>query len=266
MRLLELCKDIVAEDFNLLIVPLLELVLVLDREAVLSEGDDLKDNILLASMSGDETLSEAASFGEEDLSGLVGFAVGSNSGKDVDRSEVGTVHQHRHGSHGGSLDPVTNSDATHGLADFVTSTAHELKEAHGVVELESEAVKNLASFGGAFLVENSNSKSVFEFLGVVLSLDGAGLLDDVDLVEQNAICVLGGQIVSQNSAADVLGQLHELERGSWLDDDSLAAIVKHVGSNELKGLSSRELHSLTEAASLGLGQRLWNVSVEQVTR
>jgi hypothetical protein len=31
-------------------------------------------------------------------------------------------------------------------------------------------------------------------------------------------------------------------------------------------LSSRELYSLTEAASLGRGQRLWNVSVEQVTR
>jgi hypothetical protein len=40
---------------------------------------------------------------------------------------------------------------------------------------------------------------------------------------------------------------------SWLDDDSLAAIVKHVGSDELEGLSSRELHSLAEAAFLGLG-------------
>jgi len=233
---------------------------------VLSEGDDLKDNFLSASVGSDEILNETASFSEEDLGGLVGLAVGADACEDDDRSEVSAVHEHRHGGHGGSLDPVTNSDATHGLADFVTSTAHELKEAHGVVELESEAVKNLASFGGAFLVENSGSKSVFEFLGVVLSLDGAGLLDDVDLVEQNAICVLGCQVVSQDSAADVLGQLHELERGSWLDDDSLAAIVKHVGSDELEGLSSRELHSLTEAASLGLGQRLWNVSVEQVTR
>jgi len=128
--------------------------------------------------------------------------------------EVDAVYEHRHEGYGVSPDPDANSDATQSLVDFVTSTAHELKDAHGVVELESEAVQNLASFGGAFLVEDSDGKSVFELLGVLLSLDGTGLLDNVSLVDHDPISVLRSQVVSQDSAADVLGQLHELEWSS----------------------------------------------------
>jgi len=103
-RLLQLVLDLVNEGVGLVLVPGNDLVLLLDGETTLAEGDDAEGGILVAASSGDESLKKAAGLGEEGLCSLLRSSVGSNTVEDTDSAEVTTLSKQVHAWHGGGLD------------------------------------------------------------------------------------------------------------------------------------------------------------------
>lgn len=146
-RLLQLVGDLFNEVFDVLIVPSDHLVIFLNGEALLAEGNDVEGSILVAISCMDDGLEQATALSEEVLGSLLGSAVDADTTDDGDLLEVAAVGQHVHARHSGSLDVTGDGDSRHGLASVVSDLAEEVQESGGSVEAESEVVEDLTCLG-----------------------------------------------------------------------------------------------------------------------
>ena len=147
-RLLQLVVDLLDEDSVVVVVPINKLILLLDGEAALAEGDDAESCILVATVGGDESLKQTTSLGEECLGGLFRSGVVANAVDDVDVLKVATLGEDVHARHSSQLGVVDDGDGHHGLAGLVRNHADEVKSTRGVVETDSHGIEDETGLGG----------------------------------------------------------------------------------------------------------------------
>jgi hypothetical protein len=104
---------------------------------------------------------------------------------------------------------------------------------------------------------------VLALLHVVLGFDKATLAFSNEL--NSALVGRGSEVELQDASAEMGRQLQKRERSARLDNDSLQAVVKHVGRNKLELLGGDQLDSLTEAAFLRQGLRVVRHSLHDIS-
>jgi hypothetical protein len=144
-RLLQLVGNLLDKGLGLVLIPSDDLVLLLDSEAALTEGDDVEGSILVASRVVDNGLEETAGLGEEGLCSLLRSSVDANAADDVDLGQVAAVSEQGHARHGGGLHVASDGDGNHGLASLVADHADKVQSSGGSVEAESNSVEDEAS-------------------------------------------------------------------------------------------------------------------------
>jgi hypothetical protein len=148
-RLLQLLGDLVDEEIHVLLIPgdKLILILVLDTQAALAEGDDAESGVLVTTSGVDNVLEQTASLSEEGLCSLLRVGVGTDTVDDENSLQVAAVGQQVHAGHGSTLLVSGDGDVQHSLACLITDHADEVEGSGSVVETQLEGEENKAGLG-----------------------------------------------------------------------------------------------------------------------
>ena len=146
-RLLQLFLDQLNEGVVLVLVPGDDLVILLDGEATLAEGNDIESGVLVAFGVVDDGLKKATRLGEEGLGSLLRSGVSTDAVDDNDLCEVAAVSKDVHARHSSSLDIGGDGNGNHGLTGLAADHAQKVQRSGGSVKTQLEGVENQASLG-----------------------------------------------------------------------------------------------------------------------